>query len=72
MVALPLILGWLALAADPTPSPSGVAASGYLPTGSAVDLHDLGRLARLRDPRVRMVVHETSIPRGGRDEPGGT
>ena len=70
MVALPLLLGWLALAADPTPS--GLAASGYLPTGSPVDLHDLGRLARLRDPRVRVVVHETSIPRGGRDETGGT
>ena len=70
MVVLPLILAWLSLAADP--SPSGLAASGYLPTGSPVELHDLGRLARLRDPRVSVIVHETSIPRGGRDATGGT
>jgi hypothetical protein len=56
MPVLPLVLGWLILAAEPaTPAPAG-----YRPTGSPAALHDLGLLARLRDPRVRTVEDDGS------------
>ncbi|HMB07913.1 MAG TPA: DUF2961 domain-containing protein [Isosphaeraceae bacterium] len=56
MPVLPFVLGWLALVAAPT---SAVAA-GYRPSGGPIDLHDLGRLARLRDPDVKPFRFGTS------------
>jgi hypothetical protein len=47
----PLLLGWLLLAAAPVASE----AAGYLPSGSPVELYDVGRLALLRDPGVKTI-----------------
>ena len=56
MPLLPLVLGWVLLGAEP----AHPAAAGYRPTGSPVELYDLGRLALLRDPGVRMVAFRPS------------
>jgi hypothetical protein len=47
MPVLPLLLSLLPLAAEPV--------SGYRPTGSLAELADLGLLARLRDPALRVL-----------------
>jgi hypothetical protein len=52
----------IALAAQDRPSP------GYIPTGSAADLHDLGRLARLRAPGVRPLGFSSYDRKGGNDD----
>jgi len=52
----------MAIAAQDRPSP------GYLPTGSPADLHDLGRLARLRDPRARPAGFSSYDRKGGNDD----
>ena len=53
----------LAVAQD-KPAPS----TGYRPTGSPVDLHELGRLARLRDPRAHVVGFSSYDRKGGNDD----
>ncbi len=73
MPVLPFVLGWIVLAAEPTPP----IPAGYLPTGSPVELYDLGRLALLRDPEVRLVsFHPSDRVEGAdcppREENGGT
>ena len=64
MSALPILIGWLALAAEPS---SPAAPVGYRPTGSAAELHDVGRLALLRDPRLTAVGFSSRAPLGERD-----
>ncbi|MDR3637909.1 MAG: DUF2961 domain-containing protein [Isosphaeraceae bacterium] len=64
MSALPILIGWLMLAAEPTPPTAQVR---YLPSGRPAELHDLGRLARLRDPRARAVAFSSREPLGTRD-----
>lgn len=52
MSVLPLFLGCVVLAAEPT----GPMPAGYLPAGAAAELYDLGQLARLRDPQVQSLA----------------
>ncbi len=61
MLALPLLFGWLVLAADPSPSPSQAQAA-YTPPGKAVELYELGRAALLRDPRAHLIGFNQSSP----------
>ena len=60
------ILTTLLLAAPPSDEPA--ASGGYVPSGSPVDLYDLGRLARLRDPRVRALSSSSYDRTGGNDD----
>ncbi|APW60054.1 DUF2961 domain-containing protein [Paludisphaera borealis] len=46
---------------QPMPGPG----PGYIPSGSPADLHDLVRLARLRDPRVRAMGFSSYDRKGG-------
>lgn len=64
MSALPLVLGWLVLAAEPT---SPAAPAGYVPPGAPVELHDLNRLPLLRDPGVRLMGFSAREPFDARD-----
>jgi Protein of unknown function (DUF2961) len=54
----------LLLTAQDRPAPN----PGYLPSGSPVDLHELDRLARLRDPRARVVGFSSYDRKGGNDD----
>jgi hypothetical protein len=64
MPVLPLVLGLLVVAADPPLS----GPAGYRPLGSAVDLHELGRLALLRDPGVRALGFSSYDRTGGNND----
>jgi hypothetical protein len=65
MLVLPLALGLLLPAVDP----SATGRTGYRPSGLLVESEDLGRLALLRDPRVRPFEFR-SIGDGVRREEG--
>ncbi len=43
-------------------------APGYVPSGSPVDLHELDRLARIRDPRVHALGFSSYDRKGGNDD----
>ena len=60
------LLTTLLLAAPPNDKPAVI--GGYAPSGSPVDLYDLGRLARLRDPRVRALSFSSYDRTGGNDD----
>src|SRR5579864_7472011 len=64
MPVLPLVLGLLVTVAGPAQTD----AAGYRPTGSLVDLHDLGRLALLRAPGVRPLGFSSYDRSGGNDD----
>jgi hypothetical protein len=64
MPALTLLLTLLLPAADPSHS----VPAGYRPSGSVVDLHDLARLALLRDPGVRAIGFSSFDRKGGNDD----
>jgi D-arabinan exo alpha-(1,3)/(1,5)-arabinofuranosidase (non-reducing end) len=64
MPVLPLVLGLLLAAADPTLS----GPVGYRPSGSSVDLHDLARLALLRDPDVHATGFSSYDRTGGNND----
>jgi hypothetical protein len=59
-----LVFGLLLSAADPNTSVS----PGYRPSGSSIDLHDLARLALLRDPDARAFGFSSYDRAGGNDD----
>jgi hypothetical protein len=63
MLSLPLVFSVLLQAAGPQETGS----AGYRPSGSLADLYDLGRLALLRDPAVRVLGFSSSSRAGGDD-----
>ena len=65
MIWIP-ILTTLLLASAPSDKPAR--AVGYVPSGSPVDLHDLGRLARLRDPGIKVLSFGSHHRTEGNDD----
>ncbi|HEV3122013.1 MAG TPA: DUF2961 domain-containing protein, partial [Isosphaeraceae bacterium] len=65
---MPTLAILLALLLPVATSSDDDARAGYVPSGSLVDLHDLGRLARLRDPGVRPLAFSSFDRQGGNDD----
>src|SRR5271166_3539204 len=69
MPAVSILLVLLAQSGTPVPQQAAAAAAtGFRPSGSPEELHDLGLLARLRDPGVQAVGFSSYDRTGGNND----
>src|SRR5208283_3473233 len=68
MPAVSILLVLLAQSGTPVPRQAAAAATGFRPSGSPAELHDLGLLARLRDPGVQPVGFSSYDRTGGNND----